>query len=60
MNETQRQAIKKVIERHTQVNTVSRTAARAALVREGIHSLSGRLTPEYGGQPKKKAAAARS
>ncbi|WP_146217025.1 hypothetical protein [Falsiroseomonas bella] len=50
MTDAQRQAIKRIIQRHTAVNTTSRAVARAALVREGIHTADGRLAPEYGGR----------
>lgn len=50
MTDVQRQAIRKILERHTAANTASRVVARAALVREGIHTANGRLAPEYGGR----------
>ena len=49
MTDAQRQAIRKVIERHTALNAASQAVARAALVREGIRTPDGRLAPEYGG-----------
>jgi hypothetical protein len=47
MTEQKRTAFKKLIERHTRVNTVNRETARASLVREGISTQDGRLAPEY-------------
>ena len=58
MSESERHAaIKQAIEAYTAANTVTREAARAALVREGIYTESGHLRPEFGGEPERTKAA---
>lgn len=40
-------------ERYVARHTLSREAALAELVAEGIYTTDGNLTPEYGGPPRK-------
>jgi hypothetical protein len=49
-DETLLKAIKQLAERHIAANTATPEAARASLVRKGIYTENGRLTPEYGGE----------
>lgn len=44
-----RREIRDLILRHTAQNTVDKKTARAALVRRGVYTRGGDLTPEYGG-----------
>ncbi|WP_029005941.1 hypothetical protein [Azorhizobium doebereinerae] len=57
-DEQRRTAIKKLIKDYTDKITVSKEAARAALIAEGIYTESGDLRPEYGGPGKKSKSAA--
>jgi hypothetical protein len=54
-SEAQRAAIKKMIERHTKIVTVSKETARESLIKEGVYTQDGKLTPPYGGKEKKAA-----
>lgn len=49
MTEQQRDALRRLIERHTRENASNRGMALAVLVKEGIATPEGRLTPEFGG-----------
>jgi DNA-binding transcriptional regulator YhcF (GntR family) len=51
-DETRLIAIRQLAERHTAANTATAAAARASLVRKGIYTQAGQLTPEYGGEAK--------
>lgn len=54
MTDTQRHtAILGLIESYTSANTVSKSAARKALIDEGIYTKRGALSPEFGGPDKK-------
>ncbi len=53
-----RQAIHDLIKRYTAEITVSKAAAREALIKEGIYTRKGKLRAEFGGEPKKDDAAA--
>lgn len=50
MNEEQRSAIRKMLERRTSANTQTSTLARQWLTDEGILDEDGELRPEYGGE----------
>lgn len=50
-------AILKALAEQTRRNTVSKEAARAALISEGIYTKDGELRPKFGG-PRKKAVVA--
>jgi hypothetical protein len=52
--EKRREVIKKIIAEYTAEITVDRKTARAALMKTGIYTRSGELTPEYGGPERKK------
>ncbi len=54
-SEAQRAAIKKLIREYTKETTASPEKARAALIKEGIYTRSGKLAPRYGGSRKKTA-----
>ena len=54
-SEAQRAAIKKLIREYTKETTTSPEKARAALIKEGIYTRSGKLAPRYGGSRKKPA-----
>jgi hypothetical protein len=47
-------AIRRLAERHIAANTATPEAARASLVRKGIYTPAGQLTPEYA-QPQQAA-----
>lgn len=49
LDDETREEIRRLLREHTARNTASRKAARDALVRRGIYTADGRLTPEYGG-----------
>jgi hypothetical protein len=49
--------ILKLLEEQTRRNTRSRKAAREALIEEGIYTQKGKIRKEYGGEPRKPAAA---
>ena len=51
----QRAAIKKMIAQHTKEVTTSKEAARDSLIKEGVYTRDGNLTPSYGGPEKKFA-----
>ena len=53
----QREALKKLIERHTVAATATKETARLTLIRQGIYTVEGRLTPDFGGRVKKKVSA---
>ena len=50
--------ILKILEEQTKRNTVSKKAARASLIGEGIYTKKGKLRVEFGGEPKKGSVAA--
>ena len=55
MTEAERiKKFRKMAERYTARHTVSRQAALAELVAEGIYTADGVLTPEYGGPPRQR------
>ena len=59
MTEAERHAaISEMIKRYKAANTVSKAAARKALMKTGIYTSDGELREELGGKPKKKAKAA--
>lgn len=59
MTETQRRIlIGQLIREHTETHTVTRAAARASLIAEGIYTQKGTLRAEYGGGSKKGKSAA--
>jgi hypothetical protein len=47
MSEKKRDAVRRLIARHTRLTTVDRETARASLVRDGIYTRDGQLAPEY-------------
>jgi len=53
----QREALKKLIERHTAAATATKETARQTLIRQGIYTDDGRLTPDFGGRAKRKVPA---
>ncbi len=55
MNEKQYKDILKAIRSYTAKNTKTPEAARAALIRTGIYTKTGRLAKKYGGEPKAKS-----
>lgn len=57
MTEKKREAVRKLIARHTRLTTVDKETARASLVRDGIYTQDGRLAPEYRGFSKVDAKA---
>jgi hypothetical protein len=59
MTDEQRRAeIRKLIEKHTAANTVSKDVARASLISEGIYTKKGALRVGFGGESKKAKTAA--
>jgi hypothetical protein len=46
-------ALRRLIDRHTRENTISKEVARESLVREGIYTASGEIAPDY--QPERPA-----
>ena len=54
MTDEVRLEIKRRLERQLQANTATVQAARESLVRKGIYTEAGQLTPEYGGETKKR------
>ncbi|HEY2070519.1 MAG TPA: hypothetical protein VGG48_13260 [Rhizomicrobium sp.] len=54
-SDEQREAILAAIEKYTKRMTVSKAAARRALIAEGIYTKSGKLAAHYGGGRKKPA-----
>jgi len=59
MTDDKRQSIiKALIKTYTETITVSKTAARAALINEGIYRKNGTLRPQFGGTPRKPKNAA--
>lgn len=52
-----RDTLKKLIRQHTARNTTSAEVARESLIRRGVYTAQGKLTPEYGGDPKSKPKA---
>lgn len=59
MTDAQRRtAIEKLIADYTAKHTVSKAAARAALIAEGIYTKKGALRAEFGGGSKKAKNAA--
>ena len=55
LSDDARREIRNLIRAHTAQNTKSPEAAQASLVRRGVYTTQGDLTPEYGGEPKDKA-----
>jgi hypothetical protein len=49
VTDQKRAAIKNLIERQTRLKTTSKEIAREFLVREGIYTKDGRLSPRFGG-----------
>ncbi|WDA37024.1 hypothetical protein [Sphingobium sp. YC-XJ3] len=47
-----------LLKQRTERNTVSRKAAREALISEGIYTRKGKLRKEYGGKGKKAKSVA--
>lgn len=52
-NAKRNEAIQALIKDHTEKHTVSKAAARKALIEEGIYTPEGELRVEFGGAPKK-------
>jgi hypothetical protein len=50
MTDERRAEIRKMIERHTQKALASPAAARASLIKTGIYTKDGKLSPNYGGK----------
>jgi hypothetical protein len=48
--------VRAAIERYTKKNTKTQKAAREALIREGIFTSEGKLSPRYGGPRKARVA----
>jgi len=44
-------AIRIMIAEHTKASTVDKKTARAALIKEGLYTAKGALSPKYGGKP---------
>lgn len=55
LSDDARAEIRQLIRAHTARNTVSAQAAQEALVRRGVLTAGGDLTPEYGGEPTDEA-----
>ncbi|MDP2214931.1 hypothetical protein [Phenylobacterium sp.] len=55
LSDDARAEIRELIRAHTARNTVSAEAAQDALVRRGVLTAKGDLTPEYGGEPTEEA-----
>lgn len=55
LSDDARREIRQLIRDHTAKNIKSPEAAQASLVRRGVYTPQGDLTPEYGGEPKDKA-----
>lgn len=51
LSDDAREEIRQLIRAHTARSTVSVEAAQEALVRRGVLTPGGDLTPEYGGEP---------
>ncbi|WP_185680866.1 hypothetical protein [Parvibaculum sedimenti] len=49
-NDAKRAAIKKMIAQHTKNVTASAKTAQQSLVKEGVYTNEGKLSPDYGGQ----------
>ncbi|HVY34161.1 MAG TPA: hypothetical protein VG960_07045 [Caulobacteraceae bacterium] len=58
-DEARLDAIRQLAARHIEANTATQEDARASLVRKGIYTEAGRLTPEYGGPEPRRAGARR-
>jgi hypothetical protein len=59
MTHAQRNAeILKILEENTKLATVSKAAARATLIGEGIYTKKGKLRVEFGGKSKKDSVTA--
>ncbi|ALK09510.1 hypothetical protein [Blastochloris viridis] len=53
-----REAIRRLIDKHTSKNVVDSKTARDSLIAEGIYTTSGQLRVEFGGIEKKKKKSA--
>jgi len=49
MDEAQRKAVKRAIQRQGAKNAATKKAAKAFLVRKGYLTKAGKLSPDYGG-----------
>ncbi len=49
--------ILKILEEQTERNTVSKAAARASLIADGIYTKKGTIRAEFGGERKENVAA---
>ncbi len=56
MTDQERAAIRKALEEQTRAHQARPAEARAFLLRSGVYTPKGELTPEYGGETKKRAA----
>ena len=55
MTDEEREAIRRALEEQTRLHTASSAEARAFLLRSGVYTAKGELTPEYGGPSTKSA-----
>lgn len=55
LSDEARREIRDLIRQHTARNTTNAKTARDALVRRGVYTAQGDLTPEYGGEASDKA-----
>ena len=53
MTDEERKATLAFIEKYTAANTVSKEAARATMIKEGIYTPDGKLRVEFGGETEK-------
>jgi hypothetical protein len=55
MTDEEREAIRRVLEEQIRLHKASPIEARAFLLRSGVYTSKGELTPEYGGPTPKTA-----
>jgi hypothetical protein len=60
MTDQERAAIRKALEDQTRDHKASPLEARAFLLKSGVYTSQGELTPEYGGKGTPEASARRS
>jgi hypothetical protein len=49
-NEAQRAAIQQMIQRHTAAASATQKTARESLIKEGVYTTKGHLSPAFGGK----------
>lgn len=49
-NDAKRAVIKQMIAKHTKAVTANAETAKQSLVKEGVYTNEGKLSPNYGGQ----------